>query len=118
MKTVQSSAGNVESTTSPRGTTTAPKLQQLGELDGFVLALLKKDVPLIVGWDAEKSLFLIANIEFASDMGPDEAAFDQESWLVYEVSDGLPGERGMCVSYYGFDEAQEAFDEACKRGHP
>lgn len=93
-----------------------PKKQVLSEIDEHVLALLRKDVPLILGWDQEKSLYLIAAIDRAEDMAEDEAAFDQDEWLVYEVSDGLPGDRSASASYFTFDEANKAFDDAIERG--
>lgn len=93
------------------------RLQKLSEIDEHVLALLKKDIPLILGWDGELGTCLVAGIEHAKDMGPDETAFDQDEWLVYEVSDGLPGDRSTATSFYTFDEAQKAFDEVCTKMH-
>ena len=91
------------------------KLQTLSEIDKHVLALLKENIPLILGWDGELGTCLVAGLERKTEMGPDEWAFDQDEWLVYEVSDGLPGDRSMCTSFYTFDEAQKAFDEVCAK---
>jgi hypothetical protein len=90
------------------------RLQKLTNLiDKHVLALLRLDVPLVLAWDERSHVFLIAGIDYADVMGPDEIAFDQPSWLTYDVSDGLPGNRSYSEHYYTFEEAQRAFERMC-----
>lgn len=92
------------------------KKQELSEIDRHLYALVKADVPMIVGWDVEKHIFIVVGIDRAEDVEPDCIPFDQDDWLVYEVSDGFPGDRSSSESYFSFDEAQTAFTSACERG--
>lgn len=91
-----------------------PRLQKLSALDEMVMALLKEDVPLILGWDGEKNIFMEAIISDVSC--DDDPPFDQGEWLEYMVSEGLPGARSAAESYYTFADAQTAFDVCCQTG--
>lgn len=94
------------------------RLQKLDLIDKHVLALLNVDVPLILGWDGELDVYLVAVL--ADENCDDDPPFDQETWIEYQVSDGLPGARSESNSYYSFKEANDGFDEMCadiKRGN-
>lgn len=86
--------------------------QKLGPIDKLVLALLRKDVPLILGWDGKRGVYLVAAL--CDEDSDDEPPFDQPDWIEYQVSDGLPGDRFSSSNYYSFEEAQRGFDEACQ----
>jgi len=86
-------------------------MQTLSTIDALVLPLLKEGVPIILAWDGAKNIWLEAVIS-----GPDcddDPPFDQDEWLEYQVSEGLPGERTFAESFYTFEDAQKAFDEMC-----
>lgn len=90
------------------------KKQDLSVVDMMVVALLKEGVPLMLGWDAEKDIWLEAVLSDSSC--DDDPPFEQEEWLEYQVSDGLPGARSSCESYYTFEDAQKAFDRLSGSG--
>ena len=87
------------------------RIQKLDEIDQHVWELLKKGVPLILGWDGDLDIFLTADI--SGPEADDDPPFDQEEWLEYMVSDGLPGQRTTAESYYSFKDAQAGFEDAC-----
>lgn len=84
---------------------------QWGAIDELVLAVLKEGVPLILGWDGDLSLYIIA--EYIEDIRGGERPVPR---VEYQVSDGLPGDRASSEDYSTFAEASKAFDEMCEAG--
>lgn len=91
------------------GAETTEEVPPLSEIDKLVLELLKKNVPLILGWDGELGVFMIA--DYIEE--PEEGSERPAPRIEYQISDGLPGDRTSSEDYYTFEEAQKAFDEFC-----
>lgn len=84
---------------------------QWGPLDEHVLALLKEDVPLILGWDGDHQYYIIAEYFPEAQDGSERPGPRVE----YQVSDGLPGDRASSEDFSTFAEASKAFDEMCAK---
>lgn len=87
--------------------------QVLSPTDELVRALLLTIQPIIIDWSLERGYYLIADLVYESDA--EEAPFDQDTWLAYEVSDGVPGERTTCTTFYTYEEAAKEFQAAIDR---